>query len=191
MRRWGCRDSIIRRHFTRPHYNASRTVRVFAPGGESVVAFEPRPSPDLPLNNAPTDPTACNGEANWFTCDDLLRCAAVTLMGPYRDLVPFEFFIGSVARTNQCFIRDGLARVTATRPHHPSFVVLNKAGWWPPDQANVDLAYIRDVARADDYLLAVYYPGSLKAAQAGVGRVSEQLIDALHAGRLRLSRQAG
>jgi hypothetical protein len=94
-----------------------------------------------------------------------------------------------LARPNQGLIRAGLERVTAKRPAHPPFIVLSKPGWWPPDRANADLAYVHDVAAEVDYLVAVYYPGSLEEAEVGIGWAVESLFAALHEGRLCLSRQ--
>ena len=183
MRAWGCTDSMIRRHFTRPHWNHSRPVRVFD-GGELRMTLPARPAADIPLN---TDPNPDgNPESNWFTTDDFVRCGGATLMGPTRDRTYFPEFTGWLSYTNQCFVRDGLQKVTAKHQDRPAFVILNKPGWWPGDGANVDLAYIHDVARGEDYVLAVYFQGTLEEAEVGIREAAFALFDAIHTGRLEL-----
>ncbi|NJN35977.1 MAG: serine hydrolase [Nitrospiraceae bacterium] len=52
MRSWGLTHGIIRRHFTRPHWNHSRPIRVVR-RGEVVCNLPARPPVDLPLNSRP------------------------------------------------------------------------------------------------------------------------------------------
>lgn len=183
MLAWGCTDSMIRRHFTRPHWNHSRRMKIDQ-HGTPVKILPARPAADIPLNGDP-NPNG-NPESNWFTTDDFIRCGAATLMGPTRERTYFPEVAGWLSYTNQCFVRDGLNRVTAEHPDRPAYVILNKPGWWPGDGANVDLAYIHDVQRNNDYLLAIYYQGTLKEAKTGITQAAFALFDAIHTGRLEL-----
>ncbi len=181
----GCNNSLIRRHFTRPHWNHSRQVSLWSPAGKAIEPIPARPAFDIPLNSDPKP--GSSRQSNWFTTDDLLRCAAVTLMGMDRDDPNFLFVADQLAYTNQCNIREGLWRVTASRHDRPGFVVLNKPGWWPDDGANCELCYIYDVQRDDHYLLAIYVQGTQEEARDAMRSAAQAIFDAILAGRLRLS----
>ncbi len=49
LRGWGLRHGLIRRHFTRPHWNHSRPITLHLPG-QPVRILPARPAVDLPLN---------------------------------------------------------------------------------------------------------------------------------------------
>ncbi len=183
MKSWGCTKAMIRRHFTRPHWSHSREVRIHD-GGRLAATIAPRPAPDIPLNADP-NPEG-NPESNWFTTDDLVRCAAAMMMGPTRDRPHFDELCAHLGYTNQGFIRDGLAKLTAQRDDRPAFVTLNKPGWWPGDGANVDLAYVYDVNRREHYLIGLYVQGTLEEAKAVMAEASRAVFAAIHDGGLRL-----
>lgn len=186
MRRWGCQTGIIRRHFTRPHWNHSREAEVWDEHGERVLVVPARPAVDLPLNNDPVPDSP--RESNWFSCDDFVRCAAATLMGPYRELPLFDALTGWLGYTNQSAIREGLWRVTRQDPRHPGFAVLNKPGWWPGDGANCELTYIYDAQERRHYLLAIYFQGEHDDAMQCMRSAAESFFTAIRAGTLRTDR---
>lgn len=184
MRSAGCKASLIRRHFTRPHWNHSRTVRVWSPGGVGLEPIAARPAVDLPLNSD-TEPGS-GRESNWFTTDDLVRCAAVTLMAGDRSDPLHVFVTDQLAYTNQCYVREGLWAVTGSRVDRPGYVVLNKPGWWPPDAANSELCYVHDVQRGGHYLLAVYVQGTREQAQSAMSGAAQAIFGAIAVDELRL-----
>ncbi|MFN3168202.1 MAG: serine hydrolase [Phycisphaeraceae bacterium] len=184
MRSIGCADSLVRRHFTRPHWNHSRAVRVWSPQGAELRPIAARPAVDMPLNGdpAPGSPR----ESNWFTTDDLIRCGAATLMQAGRGDPGFVFVTDQLAYTNQCYVREGLWRVTAALPSRPGYVSLNKPGWWPPDGANSELCYVYDVQRGGHYLLAVYVQGTNEDARVAMGDAAQAIFTAIAQGGLAL-----
>ncbi len=137
----------------------------------------------MPLSTDRPPPDG-NPEANAFTTDDLVRVGAATLMGPTRDAASFGLFTAGLSWTCQAYVRTGLARLTASRPDHPGFVVLNKPGWWPPDGANSELNYIHDVSNDRHFLLGVYCQGTEEEAEAGTAAAAEAVGAALLDGRL-------
>ncbi len=185
MRAIGCSDSLVRRHFTRPHWNHSRVVRVWSPAGEELEPIAERPAVDIPLNSDPAP--GSKRESNWFTADDFIRCGAATLMAGDRTDPRFVFVTDQLAYTNQCYVREGLWRVTTALPGRPGFVVLNKPGWWPGDGANCELCYIYDVQRGGHYLLAVYVQGTNEQAQAAMSGAAEAIFRQIVAGELDFS----
>lgn len=130
--------------------------------------------------------TPVNDEQNLFTTDDPVRVGAATLMGPTRDAPAFGVLATGLAWTVQGYVREGLARLTAARPERPAFVVLNKPGWWPPDNANSELNWIYDVSRKRHLFLAVYVQGTEAEARAGVAAAAEAVGGALLDGRRKL-----
>ena len=185
LRSWGVVDGLIRRHFTRPHWNHSRPVTLHPPGGPSRT-LAARPAVDLPLSRDPRPAPLGNPEANAFTTDDLVRVAAATLTGPTRDCPSFPLLTAGLAWTNQNYLRRGLTRLTAQHADRPAFVTLQKPGWWPPDGANSELAYIYDVRRRRHCFLAVYIQGGIDQAEAAMGQVAHDLFGALHDGSAML-----
>ena len=186
LQQWGVRDGLIRRHFTRPHWNHSRPVTLHPPAGGRRT-LPARPAVDLPLNRDPRPAPLGNPEANSFTTDDLVRVAAATLAGPLRHRRHFPLLTAGLGWTNQNYLREGLTRLTGEHPDRPAFVTLQKPGWWPPDGANSELAYIYDLARNRHCFLAVYIQGSLEQAQQAMSDAAHHLFAALLDGSANLS----
>jgi hypothetical protein len=184
LRSWGVEHSLIRRHFTRPHWNHSRPVTITRPDGR-VVRLPARPPVNLPPNDTlgnPRTPKLDNPESNVFTTDDFVRVAAATLMGPTRRSGRFDLLTQGLGWTNQCYVREGLNRLTAERADRPGFVVLNKPGWWPPDGAHSELGYIHDLRRSAHAFLAVYIQGEQDAARRAMGDAARAIFGARHNG---------
>lgn len=181
LRRWGVEQSVIRRFFVRPRRSNSRAVWVAPPGREPFVIAE-RPAADIPLNPAHTG----SRESNYFTPDDFVRAAAATLLGPTRDTRHFGLLTQGLSWTNHCFVREGLAQVTADLETRPAFVVLNKPGWWPPDGDNSELCYVFDSHPNEHYLLAASIKGPIGVARQALSEAAFAMFSGLHAGRIRL-----
>lgn len=186
LRAWGVQHGLIRRHFTRPHWNHSREVRCFLPGGR-IHTVDARPAADIPLNLDPRPAPLGNPEANYFTTDDFVISAAASLMGPTRDATSFPLLTQGLGWTNQNYIREGLSRVTADLPERPAFVTLSKPGWWPPDGANSEMAYVYDATDGGHYFLAIYIQGTNDEARAAMTEATRHLFAAVRSGRLVLN----
>lgn len=175
LRAWGCEAALVRRHFTRPHYTASRACRWFR-GGAQVATWPARPEVEVPLNSDHRPPPLGSREQNWMTADDLLRIAAGTILGTPRSARAFPLLMSGLAWTNQCHVRRGLDRLTGDLPGRPAFRVWNKPGCWPPDGANAEVAYVLDVAAQRHFLLAIYIQGSEEAAAAAMTDAARQAV---------------
>lgn len=185
MQRWGVQHALIRRHFTRPHWNHSRAVQVFPAHGKPWT-LDARPPANIPLN-ADARPTPLgNPESNYFTTDDFVIAAAATLMGPTRDARGFPLLTQGLGWTNQNYIRQGLTELTAHLPGRPGFVTLSKPGWWPPDGANSEVAYIYDVKRDRHFFLAIYIQGSLEVAEQVMPEAARQVFKALSTDQIEI-----
>ncbi|MEM7806949.1 MAG: serine hydrolase, partial [Planctomycetota bacterium] len=174
----GCESLLIRRHFTRPHWNHSRPARFVS--GEAVVDVDARPAPDMPLN-------AAGGESNWSSTDDLVRLAAATFLTDARDLDGFGVLTDAMAETNEPFVGRGLDRLG-------NFKQYNKPGWWPGDGSFCDVAYVFDRETNLHYLVGIYWQGEpgegdeeeLDPAREGIADAIEQAFAAIRDGRIRL-----
>lgn len=185
MQGWGVEHGLIRRHFTRPHWNHSRAIQLF-PSNAKPRTIEARPPANIPLNLDPRPAPLGNPEANYFTTDDFVIAAAATLMGPTRDAQYFPLLTQGLGWTNQQYIRQGLTRATADLPQRPAFATLSKPGWWPPDGANSEMAYIHDAAHDRHFFLAIYIQGTNEEAQEKMSDATRLLFTALTTGRLTL-----
>jgi len=179
LRRWGVRHGLIRRHFRRPRYNHSRAARVVTPAGQAHT-LPARPAADIPRSADRRPAPLGNPDANYFTTDDLIRVGVASLAGPTRDAKDFDLLTAGLAWTNQCDVREGVARA----PGPPAFVVLNKPGWWPPDGANSELCYLYDARGRRHFFLAVYCQGDEAAAEHHIRAMARALAAALTDGTL-------
>ena len=203
--RWGVRDSLIRRHFRRPRFNHSRQATVcFPPQADgtrrAALVLPARPTADIPLNDWGTtrepirndpdtqhpDDRNANRASNYFTCDDALRCVVATLAGPTRDRRLFDLFTQGLAYTNQRYVANGLAALSAQRPERPAFVSLNKPGWWPPDGNNAEWVYVYDLTLREHYAMAIYVQGTNEEASEHMAEAARRIFEAIHAGRWTL-----
>jgi hypothetical protein len=178
LQSWGVVKFLLRRHFKNPRYNHSRLVRIFNPDGSVQCEIPPRPPATIPLHDG-NGLAMHNRESNWACTDDLVRIFAAILFGPTRRSRYFRELTGWLGMTNRCHIRQGLRRLTAEHPDHPGFVILNKPGWWEPDLANIDMAYIYDCHTGSHYLLAVYFHGTVLQADQKVPSVSYEIFSRL------------
>ena len=189
MKNWGVQHSMIRRHFTRPHWNHSRPIRVTHPDGQTAEIAE-RPAVDIPLNLDPRPAPLGNPESNYFTSDDFVVCGAATLMGPTRDATYFPLLTQGLSWSNQNYVREGLTQLTGELDSRPAFATLAKPGWWPPDGANSELAYIYDATQDRHYFLAVYAQGTNDEARVEMNKAARAVFGAIHRGELELTSQA-
>lgn len=179
MQRWGVTKARIRRHFRVPRYNHSREVRVLGPGGKELLRLQPRPAVEIPLHDGNGEGGGQgihNLESNWWCSDDLVRAMAAIMFGPTRRRRHFEDLVGWCSFTNQCRIREGLRELTAQKSTHPSFVVLNKPGWWEPDLANVEMGYVYDVERSAHYVVGIYFHGTMAQSEPGMREAARELF---------------
>lgn len=181
MRRWGIKDSIVRRHFRRPPFTHSRTVKVFRNGRLTQTL------PERPPFDAEPETAHDTSRSNTYTTDDFCRLAAATLAGPeIRSTRCFNHFANWLSLTNHSYVADGLGELTAEHPAHPPFVVLNKPGWWPGTGAVSEVGYIHDVSRKEHYVFGIYHQGTLPEAQARTSLAFRQIFAAIHQGDLSL-----
>jgi hypothetical protein len=178
LQAWGTEKFLLRRHFKNPRYNSSRSARVFNPDGSLAWEIAPRPAVDVPIHDG-NGFDFHNPESNWACTDDLVRLMAAILFGPTRLRRYFPQLTGWCGMTNQCFPRQGLRQLTALDPAHPGFVILNKPGWWEPDQANVDISYVYDCSSKAHYLLGLYFHGTMQMAESRIPVVTQQLFGLL------------
>lgn len=173
----GVEKLLIRRHFTRPHWNHSRDAVLIA--GDKRFELGARPAVDIPLNADTANPTSGNGESNWASTDDLVRLVAATFLTDNRKLPGFDILADALRQTNEPFVGRGLRELG-------DFVVYEKPGWWPDDEANVSAAYVYDARLDRHYFVGVHYKGTLEAAQTGIAEAMKTLFGAVRDGRLRL-----
>ncbi len=181
LQSWGVVKFLLRRHFKNPRYNHSRLVRILNPDGSVRCEISPRPAVPIPLHDG-NGLAIHNPESNWACTDDLVRIFAAILFGPTRRCRYFRELIGWCGMTNRCHVRQGLRRLTAGHADHPGFVILNKPGWWEPDLANIDLAYIHDCRAGTHYLLAIYFHGTVLQAEQTVPSISYEIFNRLVSG---------
>lgn len=173
----GVEKLLIRRHFTRPHWNHSRAAVLM--NGDERIELAARPAAEIPLNADTSDPASGDGESNWASTDDLVRLVAATFLTENRELPGFDVLVDALKTTNEPFVGRGLKDLG-------DFVVYEKPGWWPDDEANVSAAYVYDAKRDRHYFVGVHYKGSLEAAQSGIAEAMKTLFTAIREGRLRL-----
>lgn len=185
MKRWGVEHSMIRRHFTRPHWNHSRPIKVFFPDGKTASIAE-RPAADIPLNLDPRPAPLGNPEANYFTSDDFVICGAATLMGKTRDATCFPLLTEGLGWTNQNYVREGLTQLTGELDRRPAFATLTKPGWWPGDGANSELVYVYDASHDRHYFVGIYTQGTNDDARVQMNLAARKVFGAIHRGELDL-----
>lgn len=178
MQAWGCRDAIIRRNFERPRRTDSRAFVVRGHDGKRVD-FPPRPNTALPLSGDTRPPPLGNPESNYATPDDLVRCAAATLMGPTRDAAAFDLIPMGLACPQPRDIALGLGDLAGTRAGNLGFTVLSKPGWWPPDRANVELAYVHEHRSGRHFFACIFVQAEEAAARAATRRAAAAIFDRL------------
>ncbi|MEM8875015.1 MAG: serine hydrolase [Planctomycetota bacterium] len=171
----GCETGVIRRHFTRPHWNSSRPVKVWNADGRLATELPERPGVDFPLN-------AAGGESNWFTTDDLVRVMAATMLGGVREKPGFDVLAESLRVSGGKFLGAQLP---------PRYSVYSKVGWWPPDGAYSDVAYIHDTRTDSHYFIAAYCNGPERTVEYEpaeprqvLGTAAVQLMEMIDAGKL-------
>lgn len=175
MRRWGCRHAIIRRNFARPRRGDSRAFVVRDPEGKSVTV-PARPGVALPLSSDTRPPPLGNPEANFATADDLVRCAAASLMGPTRHASAFDLIPMGLACPEPRDIARGLGDLAAARDGGLGFCVLSKPGWWPPERANVELAYIHEQGSQRHFFLCLFVQEREAAAREATRRAASAIF---------------
>ncbi|MEM6314309.1 MAG: serine hydrolase, partial [Planctomycetota bacterium] len=171
----GVETGVIRRHFTRPHWNSSRPVRLWNAAGTLVADLPQRPSVDFP-------PNAAGGRSNWFTTDDLIRVMAAVMQGPTRGKPGFDVLAEALRNSTGKFVGDRLPQ---------RYAVYNKVGWWPPDGAYSDIAYIHDVEADAHFYLAVFCRSVVEdedyeptVPREIMGSAAQQLMEMIDAGKL-------
>jgi len=171
MRSWGCRHAIIRRNFGRPRRGDSRAFVARDPDGKCIT-LPARQGFALPLSGDTRPPPWGNPEANFATADDLVRCAAASLMGPIRDATAFDLIPTGLACPEPRDVAHGLGDLAAACNGGLGFTVLSKPGWWPPDRANVELAYIHEKHSDRHFFLCIFVQEHEAAARAAVRRAA-------------------
>jgi N-acetylmuramoyl-L-alanine amidase len=177
----GCDTFIIRRHFTRPHWNHSRDAAFIVDG--ETIDVPARPGPDFALNRA-------GGESNWSNADDFVRLVAATFFTKVRELDGFDTLAEAMANNNDPFVGRGVDRLGGFRTS-------GKPGWWPGDGAFCDAAYVYDEQNDRHYLVGIYWQGEardndevgqdeLDRARTGIADAVEQTFRAIRDGRIRL-----
>lgn len=178
MRAWGCRHAIIRRNFAPVRRSTSRSIDLYGPDGKTRT-LAPRLDTRLPLSTDARPPPLGNPEANFATTDDLVRSAAASLMGPARRMPGFDAMTAGLACPEPRDVAAGLDDLAREDPDPAGFTVLSKPGWWPPDRANVELAYAHDTGQNRHFFACLFVQDEEQPARDTVRRAAGAMFSRL------------